>query len=194
MKSQFYALSTIALLLALMSSRGEVSGEKGRSSRFIGMLDPASSSMNQCEFSVEIERVSFKLNSLKDKYKVVRIRVENRMTAPIKLSGDQDAIELEMGSGTVVRGTFNLRGQDGPMWDSLSDDLREALAYPLSIRGVKADGVDPRRPEVVYVFAFFPADKVPERTTLIPVHDPECWQVCEDSAAAGNGGLNKEAR
>lgn len=160
MKSQFYALSTIAFLLALMSARGEVSGEKGRSSRFVGKLDPAASSMNQCEFSVEIERVSFKLNSLKDKYKVVRIRVENRMTAPIRLSGDQDAIELEMGNGTVVRGTFNLRGQDGSLWDSLSDDLREALAYPLSIRGVKGEGADLRRPEVVYVFAFFPSDKV----------------------------------
>lgn len=162
MKSQFYALSTIALLLALMSARGEVSGESGRSSRFVGKLDPAASSMNQCEFSVEIERVSFKLNSLRDKYKVVRIRVKNRMSAPMKLSGDQDAIELEMDSGTVVRGTFNLRRQDGSLWDSLSDDLREALAYPLSIRGVKGDGVNPRRPEVVYVFAFFPADKVPD--------------------------------
>ena len=29
MKSHFYALSTIALLLALMSARGEISGEKG---------------------------------------------------------------------------------------------------------------------------------------------------------------------
>jgi hypothetical protein len=162
MKSQFYALSMIILLLALMSTRGELSGEKGRSKRFIGMLDPAASSMNQCEFSVDIERVSFKLNSLKDKYKVICIRVENRMSAPIKLSGDQDAIELEMGSGTVVHGTFNLRGQDGSLWDSLSDDLREALAYPLSIRGAKGDGVNSRQPEVVYVFAFFPADKVPD--------------------------------
>jgi hypothetical protein len=106
--------------------------------------------------------VSFKLNSLKAKYKVVRIRVENRMSEPIKLSGDQDAIELEMDGGTVVRGTFNLRGQDGSLWDSLSDDMREALAYPLSIRGAKSDEVNPRRPEVVYVFAFFPADKVPD--------------------------------
>ena len=160
MKTKFYALSMIALLLVLMSARGEVSGERGRSSRFVGKLDPAASASNQCEFSVEIERVSFKLNSLKDKYKVLRIRVENRMSAPIKLSGDQDAIELEMNSGTVVRGTFNLRGRDGSLWDSLSDDLREALAYPLSIRGAKGDATSPRQPEVVYVFAFFPADQV----------------------------------
>lgn len=162
MKSKFYALSTIALLSVLMSVRGEMSGESGRSSRFVGKLDPAASYTNQCEFSVELERVMFKLNSLKDKYKVIRIRVENRMSGPIKLSGDEDAIELELGDGKVVRGTFNLQGQDGSLWDSLSEDMRKALVYPLSIRGVKGDGVNPRRPEVVYVFAFFPADKLSE--------------------------------
>jgi hypothetical protein len=162
MKSKFYVLSTIALFSALLSVRGEMSGESGRSSRFVGKLDPAASFTNQCEFSVEIERVMFKLNSLKDKYKLVRIRVENRMSGPIKLSGAEDGIELEMGDGNVVRGTFNLQGQDGSLWDSLSEDMRKALAYPLSIRGVKGDGVNPRRPEVVYVFAFFPADKASE--------------------------------
>src|SRR5258705_12239415 len=111
MTSKFYALSAIALLAALVSVGGEMSGESGRSSRFCGNLDPAASYTNQCEFSVEIEPVLFKLNSLKDKYKVVRIRVENRMSEPIKLSGDKDAIELEMGGGNVVRGTFNLPGQ-----------------------------------------------------------------------------------
>lgn len=162
MRSQFYALSTIAFLLALTPARGEMSGERGRSSKFVGNLDPAASFTNQCEFSVEIERVIFKLNSLKDKYKVVRIRVENRMSEVITLSGDQDAIELVIDGGIVVRGTFNLRGQDSSLWDSLSEDMREALTYPLSIRGAKSDGVNPRRPEVVYVFAFFPADKVSE--------------------------------
>ena len=162
MKSKFYALSAIAFLAALMPVRGEMSGESGRSSRFVGKLDPAASYTNQCELSVEIEPVLFKLNSLKDKYKVIRIRVENRMSEPIKLSADKDAIELEMGGGNVVRGTLNLPGQDGSLWDSLNDDMRTTLAYPLSIRGVKGDGVNARRPEVVYVFAFFPADKVSE--------------------------------
>jgi hypothetical protein len=68
MKSKFYALSTIALLSALVSGRAEMSGESGRSSRFVGKLDPAASATDQCEFSVEIERVMFKLNSLNDKY------------------------------------------------------------------------------------------------------------------------------
>lgn len=162
MKSNLFASSAMILLVALTSTRGEMSGESGRSSRFVGKLEPGASYTNQCEFSVEIERVMFKLNSLKDKYKVVRIRVENRMSAPIMLSADQDAIELVIGNGNVVRGTFNLRGQDGALWDSLSEDMRKSLAYPLSIRGVKGDGVNSRQPEVIYVLAFFPADKVPE--------------------------------
>ena len=160
MKSKCYLFTVVALLSVLMPARGEMSGESGRSSRFIGKLDPSASYTNQCDFSVEIERVLFQLNSIKDKYKVIRIRVENRMIGPLKLSADQDAIEAEVNGGDVVRGTFNLQGQDGALWDSLSDDMRKELAYPLSIRGVKGNEVNPRRPEVVYVFAFFPADKV----------------------------------
>lgn len=162
MKSNFYGLGAIAILLALMPARAEVSGERGRGSRFVGKLDPTASAANQCEFSVDIERVTFKLNSLKDKYKVVRIRVENRMSVPIALSADQDAIELGLNSGKTVLGTFNLRRQDGPLWDSLSDDLRQALAYPLSIGGARGDDTSRRQPEVVYLFAFFPADQVSE--------------------------------
>ena len=162
MKSKIHALMVTLSLLTPLCSRGDVAAESGRASRYAGKLDPAATYANQCEFSVEIERVMFKLNSLKDKYKVVRIRVENRTVEPIKLSGAQDGIELESREGDVVRGTFNLPAQDGPMWDSMGEDLRRTLAYPLSIRGGKGEGENPRQAEVIYVYAFFPADKVSE--------------------------------
>jgi hypothetical protein len=163
MKSRIVLFSAIVLLSWLLSLRSEMSGERGRSSSsFVGELNPGDTPTNQCMFSIEIDRVTFKLNSLKNKYKLVRVRLENMMSGPIRLSREGDSIELELSDGKVVRGTFNLQGRDGQLWDALSDDTRKALAYPLFARGVKGDEASPRRPEVIYVFAFFPADEVPE--------------------------------
>ena len=162
MTTKSLVISTVVLCSALLSVRAEMSGDLGRSRRFLGKLNPQGSQTNQCEFSIEIERVMFKLNSLKDKYKVVRIRVENTMSNPIRLSRDDDGVELDLRDGTTVRGTFNLQAQDSSLWDGLSEDMRKALAYPLSVRGVKGEDANQRRAEVIYVFAFFPADKVIE--------------------------------
>jgi hypothetical protein len=162
MKSKILAFSAVALFSTVLSLRGDAGRQVGLTEKYVGQLNPNAGRTEQCEFSVEIERVTFRLNSLKNKYKVVRIRAENRMLESIKLSRDEDEIELELEGGEVVSGTFNLQKQDGPLWDELSNGLRTALAYPLSVRGAKGVETRPRQPEVIYVFAFFPADKVPD--------------------------------
>lgn len=161
MKSRMFLLTGIALLTWLPLSRGDGGHEPGQSIKMSSRLDPTASFAEQCDFSTELEPVTFKLTSFKDKYKVVRIRVENRKGETIKLAAEKDAIELVLSDGKVVKGTFNLQMLDGPLWDSLSDDLRNALAYPLSIRAAKVADGNRAREEVVYFFAFFPAENVP---------------------------------
>lgn len=160
MKSLFLSSIGALWIAALLPVSAEVSGERGRSTYFRGSLEPGSSFTNRCEFSVELEPVTFELNTFRDKYKVVRIRVENWRKDKVKLLPDQDTIELQSAQGDVVQGTFNLRARDPLAWDSLSDDVRDALKYPASIPSVEAQESPPGRPAVVYLFAYFPADQV----------------------------------
>ncbi len=161
-KSSLLLLGCIGALwlAALLPASAEVSGERGRSTYFRGRLDPHSGFTNQCEFSVELEPVTFELNAFRDKYKVVRIRVENWRKDRLKLSLEQDTIELQSAQGQVVPGTFNLRVWDPVAWDSLSETLRDALKYPLSIPSASAQESPSRRAAVVHLFAYFPADQV----------------------------------
>ena len=147
-------------LAALLPASAEVSGERGRSMYFRGQLEPNSSLTNRCEFSVELEPVTFELNAFRDKYKVVRIRVENWRKDKVKLSLEQDTIELQSAQGQVVQGTFNLRAWDPVAWDSLSEAMRDALEYPLSLPAANPQESSSRRAAVVYLFAYFPADQV----------------------------------
>jgi hypothetical protein len=177
MNTKPYASAAILLLLTLITVRSEMSGESGRTKTFIGKLDFADKSSNQCEFSVEIERVTFKLNAVNNKYKVIRIRVENRAAEVIRLSGDDDLIEVETADGKVVRGTFDLRRQDAAVWDSWGPDMRKLLTYPSAISRAKGDDLSTRQPAVVYIFAFFPAVSVPDvpssfRYTIKSVGEP----------------------
>jgi len=150
----------LGMLVAVQSARSDEAGEPGRSVQLRGELEPGGSLTNRCEFSTEIEPLTFQLNSFKNKYKVVRIRVANARSEPVKLSHERDAIELELNDGNIVAGTFNLQADDPAIWDALSDEMRDRLAYPLSVHASRTDGPIVLRAEVVYFFAFFPADKI----------------------------------
>ncbi len=160
MKSRMFLLTGMAVLAWLPLLHGDEGHEFGQSIKMSGRLDPTARFAEQCDFSTEIEPVMFKLTSFKAKYKVVRIRVENRKSETVKMSAEKDSIELVLADGKLVKGTFNLKAQAGPVWDALSDEMRNALAYPLSIRAAKVGDGSRVREEVVYFFAFFPADKV----------------------------------
>jgi hypothetical protein len=161
MKPPTLFLMAVTLLAGLVNLRADGAHEPGQSIKLIGKIDFTADFSEQCEFSTDIEPVSFRLISFKDKYKVVRIRVENRKAQSIKLSVENDSVELVMPDKKVVKGTLNLKAQDGLMWDSLDDEMRKILAYPLSIRAAKVADGGRKLQETVLFFAFFPADKVP---------------------------------
>ena len=58
------------------------------------------------------------------------------------------------------RPILNLQSGDSAFWDGLSGDLRQALAYPQTVKGRTAGPAS--SPEVVYIYAMFPADRVTE--------------------------------
>jgi hypothetical protein len=63
----------------------------------------------------------------------------------------------------VVRGLFDLQSTDSAIWDSFDAPLRQALAYPVTLKAaVGAGSGRGGSPEVTYLFAFYPSDKVPD--------------------------------
>jgi hypothetical protein len=104
-------------------------------------------------FEVKLDPLSFLLNRIKNKYKLIQIFVKSSGRG-IKLSAENDKIELqfrnERGEEVLVRGIVNPGVSDPNFWDSLDNKLRRTLAYPKSIM--------PNAPEVICVL--IPAAKV----------------------------------
>jgi hypothetical protein len=157
------ALAVAAVLAMIVATgprtRGEMSGDRGRPIVMQGTL-PGENGQDRARFSIEIERVSFLLNTVQGRYKLARLRFENLGTAPMALSVDRDRMEAEMAAGGSVPAVLNLQSGDSTFWDALSVDMRQILAYPQSVKGrPSATGGSP---EVVYVYALFPADRITE--------------------------------
>jgi hypothetical protein len=156
----------IALLMAVVPSAilltgrwtsGEMSGDRGRPIVMQGAV-AGDDGQDRCRFSVEIERVSFLLNTVQGRYKLARLRFENLGTTPVPLSVDRDRMEAELSASAPVPAVFNLQSGDSTFWDALPVDMRQILAYPQTVKG--RPGGTGSSPEVVYVYALFPADRV----------------------------------
>lgn len=93
------------------------------------------------DFSAELEAVLFRLNSVRNKYKVVRLKIVNDSPRTLKLSPDQDKIELLFDAGEAVPGILNLAGRDAALWDSFPADLRQVLAYPRIVESGEEENV-----------------------------------------------------
>lgn len=110
-------------------------------------------------FSVALERMLFTLNSLENKYKVVRIQIENASKSPLPLSVEKDEMEIVLENGKTVTGILNIRKHDPELWNGLKPGMREMLAYPevLTAR--------PQGKGVHNIFVFIPDPKL----DLLPV-------------------------
>jgi hypothetical protein len=143
------ALVCLGLSFALQSGVGaEMAGGAGRPATYQAVL--TLSSGERCDLSVQIERVSFLLTSVANKYRFVRMLVDCRGSGGLTLSSTADRFEMRTTNAQAVPGVLSLRTADGPLWDSLDSDTRQTLAYPASIK--------PGAP--VYLFAYFLADQV----------------------------------
>ena len=151
-------LRTLVVLASTRLTLGEMSCDRGRPIVMQGAV-AAEGGGERCRLSIEIERIGFVLNTVQGRYRLARLRFENLGTTAVALSVERDTLEADAGPGGTVPAVLNLQSGDSPFWDALSPDMRQVLAYP---KGVKArpSGTG-SSPEVVYIYALFPADKVP---------------------------------
>jgi hypothetical protein len=100
-------------------------------------------------FSVELEPILFQLNTVQNRYRLVRIRIVNDSSAHLTLSGQDDKVVLVSDSGEADA-ILNLGRRDAALWDGLDSTLRSILAYPLRVPAGEEESV----------FAFVLADRV----------------------------------
>src|SRR5688572_25722370 len=83
-------------------------------------------------FTTEIVSIQYRMNSIRNKYKMIQIRVNNEGGKPLRLSRTADKIEVRVG-GSFVSAIINMPGVDAAFWDSLDAELRNELAYPPNV-------------------------------------------------------------
>lgn len=94
-------------------------------------------------FTTEFVPIQYRLNTIRNKYKMIQIRVNNEGGKPLRLSRADDKVEVRLASN-FVPGILNLTDADPAFWDSLDAAIRNELAYPL--------GVEPGEEESIFVF------------------------------------------
>jgi len=141
-------------------TRASMSPEQGQPIPFEFVA--TENSRTQYRFLIEVERVGFLMNSVRDKYKLVRMRVENHTPTALQLSADKDRLELFIKDSPALPGLLNMQTADGPLWDSLATPMRQTLAYPASVKAARAAATPTGlpTPEVLLLFGFFAAQPV----------------------------------
>jgi hypothetical protein len=91
-------------------------------------------------FSAQLERVLFSLTSVQSKYKLVRIKIDNKSKKDLALSLEKDQIALRVGSETLP-GILDLGKQDPAMWDALGPAIRDQIAYPAKVKAGEEENI-----------------------------------------------------
>jgi hypothetical protein len=111
-------------------------GGKAKSMLLMGRLIDG----GRVTFATTIDPLLFTVGSLKGKYRLIRIAIRNDGTQPLPLSAGQDKVTLEV-AGRQVPALLDLSASDPSLWDSLPQDLRTMLAYPVVVDGGEEESV-----------------------------------------------------
>lgn len=131
----------IPLFLLLGFSSAPALGNGGKGKTTIYRAEARTGEGGPIQFSAELEAILFRLNSVQNKFKVVRLKIVNDSPRALKLSPDQDKIELLFDDGAPVPGILKLSGRDAALWDSFSADLRQVLVYPRVVEAGEEENV-----------------------------------------------------
>jgi hypothetical protein len=118
-------------------------GSKSKRVRYGAEVQIGDAAGKRCRFDAELEPLLFRLATVRDKYRVVRVRIQNATDKRLVLSLIDDRMEVGLPSG-MRPAVLDLGAHDPGLWDSLSPELRGAIAYPR--------GVEPGEEESVFVF------------------------------------------
>jgi hypothetical protein len=122
---------------------------------------PAQTGTGALQFSIDTSPIIFYLTTVNAKYHVLLLRVRNDTGTPLRLSKDQDSIELAFADGRKVKGVLNVPPVDRATWDGLETEIRTAVAYP--------DLVPVREEEGIYVYVRIGDVKTPRLRHEMPV-------------------------
>jgi flagellar basal body-associated protein FliL len=118
-----------SLFLVAASTLLAANGSKGKKVIYEAHIRIGDATQPECHFLVELEPILFQINTVQNKYRVIRINIRNESQAPLKLSLDKDSVQVRAGSH-LIKGSLSLASSDQAWWDGLSPELRKALAYP----------------------------------------------------------------
>jgi hypothetical protein len=141
-----------SLLLVAASTMLAANGSKGKKVIYEAHIRVGDANQPDCHFTIELEPILFQINSVQNKYRVIRINIRNDSQASLKLSLDKDSVQVRADS-RLVKGNLSVAGSDQAWWDGLSSELRRALAYP--------DQSAIKRGEEENVFVFVPVSDLP---------------------------------
>jgi hypothetical protein len=102
---------------------------------------PATTGSGSLDFRVDTSPIIFYLGTVNNKYHVLLVRVMNHTHAPLKLTKDQDTVELQFSDGQSVKGMLNLPAVDHATWDGLETEIRKAVAYPEAVEPGEEEGI-----------------------------------------------------
>ena len=129
-------LPVLGLFFILPNASVLANGGKGKVSRYVDRSGPI-------EISIDLDEKLFLLTSVKNKYKVLRIKIKNTQSKGLALSKTNDKVDLLIKEQRVP-GILDLAKHDPSLWDSLDADTRNFLAYP--------ETVPPNEEESIFVF------------------------------------------
>jgi hypothetical protein len=136
--ASYLLLFGVTVAIARESPMGN--GGKGKKTLYGGFVACANTPDDSIAFSTEIEHVLFRLNSVHNKYKVVRIKIKNNCDRDLLLDIATDKLELQHRDGQVS-GLFNIAQEDPDLWNNLDPDLRRNLLYPARVEKGEEENV-----------------------------------------------------
>lgn len=137
MKNFKHPISFLAffLVINLTTIPGLCNGGKGKRTVYTG-LDYE----HNIELICELEKTSFKLNSVQNKYKVIQLKITNKNNKNLILSKDKDKMEIYF-NDAIINGILNLPKHDPKLWDSFAPDLRKTLVYPKLVEKFEEENI-----------------------------------------------------
>ena len=158
------ALLVLLLACGLLIERSlsaSISGGASISTEYTAEVKGTDGS-DQYRFSIAIEPVMFRLQTMQGKYRLARLRVSNATITPVALSAERDRLEVLRRDGAPVAAVLNPQRLDPTFWDTLDAATRETLAYPVTLKGAPPNvpGGRPSTPESLYIYVLLPAAQV----------------------------------
>jgi hypothetical protein len=169
--SKFIAFLVVIAVIAFTEEFALSNGGKGKTDRYKGQILLGQNWDEDCQFSIEIEKVMFHLNSVQNKYKVVRIKINNYSKKALHLSKEKDKIELHLPGNRSIPGILDLSNHDPTFWDTFDAAMRKTLVYPEVVKEGEEENIfvfipDPKLEELPLEF-LYTIDSLPGKQVII---------------------------